>query len=76
MLKNSNGTGLKHVVNYSNKKEKICSSNSKIVSDEAEENSSASTEDVIILDSASNSMGKDAKLCRRIKVLAAFSLLL
>ncbi|XP_044468745.1 uncharacterized protein LOC123198170 isoform X3 [Mangifera indica] len=67
MLKNPNGTGLKHVVNYSNKKEKICSSNSKIVSDEAEENSSASTEDVIILDSASNSMGKDAKLCRRIK---------
>ncbi|KAJ0042120.1 hypothetical protein Pint_17833 [Pistacia integerrima] len=69
ILKKTNKVGLKHIVNHSNKEKNFCSSNSKIVSDEAEENSSASTEDVIILDSALNSMGKNAKLCKRIKLI-------
>lgn len=76
MSKNSNGGGLKHIVNRSNKNKKLCASNLKIVSDESEENSSASIEGVIGVDSASKSMRKNANLFKRVKVVAAFSPLL
>ncbi|XP_044506062.1 uncharacterized protein LOC123225834 isoform X3 [Mangifera indica] len=70
MSKNSNGGGLKHIVNRSNKNKKLCASNLKIVSDESEENSSASIEGVIGVDSASKSMRKNANLSKRVKLIS------